>query len=1082
MNKRIAALLVIFIMLSCAMIAPFPWSISARAGERMGDITNDGVIDSNDYLYAKRIILGTYTPNAYQLIALDLDGNGVLDAYDYLYLKRMVLGTYIYKHETHYINVSAGKAYTLSAPASSTYPDSHDCELTDGINFTADEPATYTDERFCGFDFNPDITLDLGTDGRYLNRFELSYLCTTDAGINVPERVTVYGSATENGTFVKIGEMKKGAYTDDRIATAVLDPQSECNYRYIRFSAERKRGYAWVFISEITVYANLLPRTNEEDPALDAYLSDKTTDAKRTSDLDSVSDGTAHTVSENSCSTVSKGAAITFDCAQFDVRVSQDVKLLTDGAATGATIGSSSWVGISAESESSAVIDLGEVYSDICSFRAHCINSTASLIRLPACVDIAVSTDGTNFTTVGRGYTPKAAESNYAVKISLPKLVKARYIRFTMPAGKGYYWFEELEVLAHRPAPEQEFVYGDLDMEFGTGEKFHPAGDADYNDEINLVSGKSYQIVSEVAMDKDTYSNDNTEERNLLLTDGYLNPSTSAGLNCYNGKWFHLRYGDSRRVYFDLGAESAVTGFSARFLRCDRRGVYAPSEVSYALSENGTDWYIVGSAKTAYTKADEIITANISLKSPLRARYAMLLFAVNDHVFADEFEVLGKKNTAGVTSVADSGLHPVSFDSAGKNAYQAPSDDILGGVKDIALIYHNTRCDDRDFYLPYVGYIDEDGNIKDSLFDGFLLLPSTGALPSGGYAYGKNVYSDWLSLYDDIFATSQGLSALDAAAQQVKTKLGLSELKLKVFLAIPHMAESVTDFGDVDGDGVSENLSVLEERVKVATLYADKLTRRFESAKYRNLSLCGFYWFHESIDEKDAVTARAVNEAFGKQGRQMFWIPYFLAKGYSKWEDFGFVSGCLQPNYAFHENVSERRLYDASDLAKKYGMSIELEIDEKALSDARFFKKYMDYMSGGVKYGYMNESIHMYYQGSDIFRKAAESGDARTRLIYDYTYRFIKGTLTLTPQTPADSRLTARMDTALSGAFDNDNGRLVFRLDTTPAHGSVALTENGDYVYYPNKGFTGTDRFTYSVSNYLGWSESVTVEIKVSRT
>ena len=61
MKKRIIAVIITCITLACAIISPFPGSISARAGERMGDITNDGAIDSNDYLYAKRIILGTYT-------------------------------------------------------------------------------------------------------------------------------------------------------------------------------------------------------------------------------------------------------------------------------------------------------------------------------------------------------------------------------------------------------------------------------------------------------------------------------------------------------------------------------------------------------------------------------------------------------------------------------------------------------------------------------------------------------------------------------------------------------------------------------------------------------------------------------------------------------------------------------------------------------------------------------------------------------------------------------------------------------------------------------------------------------------
>ncbi|MBQ8911437.1 MAG: cadherin-like domain-containing protein, partial [Clostridia bacterium] len=47
------------------------------------------------------------------------------------------------------------------------------------------------------------------------------------------------------------------------------------------------------------------------------------------------------------------------------------------------------------------------------------------------------------------------------------------------------------------------------------------------------------------------------------------------------------------------------------------------------------------------------------------------------------------------------------------------------------------------------------------------------------------------------------------------------------------------------------------------------------------------------------------------------------------------------------------------------------------------------------------------------------------------------------------------------------------------ANGSVTLSTDGSFRYYPAPGFTGKDTFTYTYNNYLGESETCTVEITV---
>lgn len=62
---------------------------------KLGDINENGVIDSMDYVYLKRAYFGTYKLKIQEVG--DINANGVIDSMDYVYLKRAYFGTYAIK-------------------------------------------------------------------------------------------------------------------------------------------------------------------------------------------------------------------------------------------------------------------------------------------------------------------------------------------------------------------------------------------------------------------------------------------------------------------------------------------------------------------------------------------------------------------------------------------------------------------------------------------------------------------------------------------------------------------------------------------------------------------------------------------------------------------------------------------------------------------------------------------------------------------------------------------------------------------------------------------------------------------------
>ncbi|MBR6784321.1 MAG: DUF4855 domain-containing protein [Clostridia bacterium] len=1072
LKRSIALLLSLVFLLSPITIC------SDNSNELLGDVNDDGAINQYDYILVKRSYFGTYKLSLSETVRADVNKDNEVNQYDYILISRHYFGTYKIQNYNSGDSpnleqvpniVSSGKLYTTSPAPASQYEDTYNSELTDGVY---NKSASYTAGVFSGYSSNFEIVVDLDKDGVDLNKFEISLLSVDDAGIYLPSSVAVFGSDTK-GNWQSIGSLEIPAFTERTVQNAVLELNEEVSYRYIRFTVSLQK--AWVFVDEVFIYSSIPKYAETVNSKLEtAYQYTALTEKQLQSNLAEVASGKKVDF-DKGFTPISVFCDYTLKCKSYDPRTESVEGFLTNGNLTSAAFEREVWVGIDNSEEAVITVDLGSVRDDVFAFALHAFQRTASSIYLPIYVDISVSTDGSKFVNVGRSYTVDSEQENYAYTLVLKNCINARYVRFTVPKGEGFAWFEEAEVYANTDKKIiPDGMYGDFDFETTATPSYWEQG-SDYNTTQNLILNLPQQIVSDALLEYSIEEKGNTPESSSLLTDGKVCNENY----CYNGEWFHFVGGGGRSIYYDFGHISSVSSFSVRFLEMTSWSIFLPDRVDLVLSEDGKNWYHAASAYPQ-SSVEYFITPEVTLDKPYRARYAMIYMDVGVHVFLDEITINGKKNISGASSLNGLNKYEINVGVYKSQGFAAPSEDLLGGVNDVCLIYHNIINANEDFFKPYVAYTDKDGNIKDTLFDGYLFLPSTAPLPSGGRPYGTNYASDWNGLFDQLFKSGTNFDALNKTAETTKNSLGLSELKLKVYVTIPHMDDTLSNFGDIDLDGDNESLTTLDGRVYVARAYAERVIEKFNSMNYENLELCGFYWFHEEISGGDVETSKAVNAMFDEIGYQLFWIPYFNASGFSRWKELGFDVCCYQPNYAFNIEVDESRIYPAVNSALAYGMCLEIEIDDAALSDIRFFNKYMGYLSKGIDYGYMDGAIHMYYQSSNIFGAASRSKSIRTRLIYDYTYQFIKGTLDNQPELREALSDSCVSNTVLKGSLAPEGEvNTLYRLTHSAEHGTVAVAEDGSFVYYPNKDFKGTDSFSYQYSNYLGWSVECTVAIEV---
>jgi len=503
------------------------------------------------------------------------------------------------------------------------------------------------------------------------------------------------------------------------------------------------------------------------------------------------------------------------------------------------------------------------------------------------------------------------------------------------------------------------------------------------------------------------------ERRNLLLgktpkiknfeaivpehkTDWFNSPATCPNLtdgkyasasNCFDEAWFHFTSGCARVVLFDLSAVCAVDGAGVGLLREDETGVGVPPRITVLLSENGTDWQKAGEITEICSESNPaIIRKTTEFGKSFKARYVKFCFNVSVHIWIDELELYGCTDLSNATDIVP--------EDTNENDYpeKYASTEALG-AKDVLLSYichENVKPITKEIYLPHVAYI-ENGEIKDTLFDGYLFLPYVAFLYEG-YKKRPLTKANWQHYIDTQFLDGYNMDALEEAAKEVGEALNIKDFKLSVYFSILYPVTSVKEFGTVDGKNL--DLSCLEDRKAALKWLIDEQYDRFNAKQYKHLELKGYYWFTEEINYADNQLLSLLHyttDYVRSMGLITTWIPYFHASGYNDWRNLGFDVVCYQPNYAFNQNVPDSRLFDAASTAKLMGMCIELEVGGTQEWNIERIKKY--YAAGAIT-GYMQDAAHMYYQGGipDVYYKAYISEDPYLHSVYNDTYRFIKGT------------------------------------------------------------------------------------------
>ena len=354
-----------------------------------------------------------------------------------------------------------------------------------------------------------------------------------------------------------------------------------------------------------------------------------------------------------------------------------------------------------------------------------------------------------------------------------------------------------------------------------------------------------------------------------------------------------------------------------------------------------------------------------------------------------------------------SGMQVVQFvtEYAGPRPYEWESArDGIPSYTDLVLCYggstHRTPFGwDKERFAPFVTYTDEAGG-EHWLFDSFLciefvMVPYSINLGQKRTSGGRE---QWQELIDYWFGPDNGVNALEEAVGEAAARLGEPAGKRKVVMVMPDPIiyeeyadtnTSTTYWGELNGRAM--DFSKEEDQLAVTKWYIDELVKRFKAAKYRNLELSGFYWVAETNNYCGQLTV-PISEYIHSLGKLFYWIPYWQSKGAEDWKALGFDVAYQQPNHFFNHSIPDSRLDDACAFARKHGMAMEFEFDEKASADRpnTSYDRMVAYIDRFEKNDVFNSSAIAYYCGNRGVLTLDESKNPKDKAVMDRLARLIR--------------------------------------------------------------------------------------------
>ncbi len=306
-------------------------------------------------------------------------------------------------------------------------------------------------------------------------------------------------------------------------------------------------------------------------------------------------------------------------------------------------------------------------------------------------------------------------------------------------------------------------------------------------------------------------------------------------------------------------------------------------------------------------------------------------------------------------------------------------------IRDMVLIYdggaHRTIRWDKEHFTPYVSVKNENGT-TDWLFDGFLFLEIHDGT-RGFASYYKDLAArkvEWTNLVDNYFRDGNAIMALNENISQILDNPAQKKIpKRKIVVAVPEPIPNQTDWGELSGRQL--DFSKQTDRLDACKWFIDYVIESFQKANPKYLELTGFYWLaEEATNSRDLV--KDVADYSNEKGYKLFWIPYFNSDGFNEWKELGFNQAFYQPNYFFGEERPISQIEKACRDALRYGMSMEIEFDERALAKNGWGYRMRDYIRIFDEHDVWDNMEVAYYQGGDAFYKLFHSENPEDNQLY----------------------------------------------------------------------------------------------------
>ncbi len=605
----------------------------------------------------------------------------------------------------------------------------------------------------------------------------------------------------------------------------------------------------------------------------------------------------------------------------------------------------------------------------------------------------------------------------------------------------------------------------------------------------NLLLNKKYMVRSLAPLDiamRNEHAN--TQPDSGILTNGkYF--SEDEGYN--SRQLFRISIGVAREIVFDLNRVCTADTIRIGFIYIPSAGVRLPSKIVVSFSEDGKEWRGViadnpthsgGAVKQIYEKSFV----------PRAARYVKLTLHVFSFIAVDEVELYGLSRVVRQPTIPEPVVGMINFPE------KFPPKDTLGGCRNILTVidYLPDRSGKhrwtKEYFLPLVAYCCKNGSIKDTLFDTFLFLPKNNQDEDGAYVScgvdGMGNFAEWLEYKNRIFGENGSLWSLNAAAAEYRNLTGDENFSVNVILPTLTTARRGEAFGDVDGDGRTEDFYDADGRIKILTHWTELLLDAFAGCRFPALKLAGFYWHDESIPYDDDIYSGCLknySDFIHRKGYKLVWGPWYQAPGIGCWHDYGFDYISMKPNYTWKDAFTVERLKSGIAVSKFIGAGVQLEIHPMAVEEEMHLRKYRSHL----KYCHLagcQKTVSTFYQGiaPGEFYKSSVASSPLYRSLYDDTYKFIKSRLREREfelkrkvfATETNKSLRAKLN-AGRGSAD-----VLFSVSGAAMHGIVKMTCDGRMTYYPDRGFYGIDSFIVNLSDTMSsQNEKILITVKRSQ-